>query len=73
MDATNPSSAADAENRIFRNGASGAGPGGKGGKGAKAAKGAKGGKPSGGKPAKREKKIDPDNPFAAALAGLKGD
>ena len=43
-------------------------------------KGKKGGKPQGGKaqnfsarPPKKEKAIDPDNPFAAALAGLKKD
>jgi ATP-dependent RNA helicase SUPV3L1/SUV3 len=43
-------------------------------------KGKKGGKPQGNKaqsysarPAKKEKAIDPDNPFAAALAGLKKD
>ena len=43
-------------------------------------KGKKGGKPQGNKPqsfsarpARKEKAIDPDNPFAAALAGLKKD
>ena len=43
-------------------------------------RGKDGGKPQGNKPqtfsarpAKPEKKIDPDNPFAAALAGLKTD
>lgn len=46
----------------------------------KGPKGKKGGKPQGGKPQnfsarppRKEKPIDPDNPFAAALAGLKKD
>ena len=57
-------------------------PGGRGAPGEPGARGAKGkgGKPSGkggknfsAKPPRPEKKIDPDNPFAAALMGLKGD